>query len=176
LNSQAKFHARRAINGLSFALRLRDLDGLNWFNIRWNGSQFDVVNGNAPSLVSMANIETTTSVLETSIGSDWGGDALTIGYACDVTILDSRAPGRIRLCVSLLTRYPRPKSYALTHPARTVDYLCQSVPMVLARVKSKIRSRIEHTAEDGLFTRPEWLTGDIEAIRKACRLPDWIKP
>jgi hypothetical protein len=35
---------------------------------------------------------------------------------------------------------------------------------------------MEHTAEDGLFTSPEWLTGDIEAIRKACHLPDWMKP
>jgi hypothetical protein len=115
-------------------------------------------------------------VLEASIGSDWGGDALTIGYACDITILDSRTPGKILLCVSLLTRYPRPKSYALTHPARTVDYLCQSAPMILARVSSKIRSRRDRTAADGIVTSPEWLTGDIEAIRKACRLPDWLKP
>jgi Beta-lactamase superfamily domain len=172
LNSQAKFYRRRAINDLSFGLRLRDLDGTNWFNVRWNGAQFDVVNGNAPSLASMANIETTTTVLETSVENDWGGDALTIGYACDVTVLDSRAPRKIRLCISLLTRYPHPKSYAFTHPARTVDYLCQSAPMVLARVKSKIRSGIGRSREDEIVSSPQWLTGNIDAIRKAFHLPE----
>jgi hypothetical protein len=175
VNSQVKFHPRRSINGLSFGLRLRDLDGPNWFNLRWDGWQFDVVNGSEPSPASMANIETTTAVLETSIETDWGGDALTIGYACDVTVLDSRAPGKVRLCISLLTRYPRPKSYALTHPARTVDYLYQSAPMVLARVKSKVLSRIARMAEDDIVTSPEWLTGNIAAIRKACHLPEWPK-
>jgi hypothetical protein len=120
---------------------------------------------------SMANIETTTAVLETSIDNDWGGDAITIGYACDVTALDSREPGKVRLCVSLLTRYPRPKSYALTHPIRTADYLYQSAPMVVARLKSKVRARMRRSSEEEVITSPKWLTGNVEAIRAACHLP-----
>lgn len=172
LDSQIKFHPRRALAKLSFGVRLRDLHGSNWFNVCWTGSRFDVVNSDAPLTSSMANIETTTTVLETSIENDWGGDALTIGYGCDVAVLDSRTPGKVRLCVSLLTRYPRPRSYALSHPARTFDYLYQSAPMVVARVKSKIRSGIRRSHDENIVTSPAWLTGNVEAIRSACRLPD----
>ena len=110
-------------------------------------------------------------MLETSIENDWGGDALTIGYACDVTVLDSRSPGKVRLCVSLLTRYPRPKSYALRWPLRTADYLYQSAPMVIERLKSKVRSRLRRTSQADVITSPHWLTGNIDAIRNSCRLP-----
>src|SRR5262249_25452796 len=70
LNNQVKFHPRRALNRLSFGVRLRDLPGRNWFNVRWTGSGFEVINGNAALPSSMANIETTTTVLETSIEND----------------------------------------------------------------------------------------------------------
>jgi hypothetical protein len=173
LNSQIKFHPRRTLDGLSFSVRLRDLQKRNWFNASWTGSCFEVTDSNAPSAASVANIETTTTVLETSMDNDWGGDALTIGYACDVTVLDSRAPGKVRLCVSLLTRYPRPKSYALSHPVRTMDYLYQSAPMVFARLKSKIRSQIKRTGNGEIITSPHWLSGNVEAIRRASGLPPW---
>ena len=171
LNSQVKFHPRRSLEGLSFGVRLRDLQGRNWFSVRWTGSVFEVTNGNALLPSSMANVETTTTVLETSLENDWGGDALTIGYACDVTVLDSRAPGKVRRCVSLLTRYPRPRSYALTHPMRTMDYLYQSAPMVIARLKSRVRATMNRAGEEELITSPQWLTGNVETIRRACRLP-----
>src|SRR5262249_6363860 len=67
LDSQIKFHPHRALDQLSFSVRLRDLSGRNWFNVRWNGSRFEVVNSGAAFAASMANIETTTTVLENSI-------------------------------------------------------------------------------------------------------------
>jgi L-ascorbate metabolism protein UlaG (beta-lactamase superfamily) len=169
LDSQVKFHSRAELEGVCFSLRLRDLIASGWFNIRCTGARFQVVNAAAPSVDSIANIETTTSVIETSIQSDWGGDALTIGYACDVTVLDTTSAGKARLCVSLLTRYPRPSSYALRHPIRTADYLCQSAPMIAARLRNKIRFR---ATDDNLMTSGRWLTGDVEAIRRAYQLPD----
>jgi hypothetical protein len=172
LNSQIKFHPQSVFRGLSFSVRLRDLPGRNCYNANWTGSRFEVTNSDTPSSASGANIETTTVVLETSIENDWGGDALTIGYACDVTVLDSRAPGKARLCVSLLTRYPSPRSYALRYPVRTADYLYQSAPMVIERLKSKVRLHLRRTNEPEVVSSPYWLTGNIEAIRNACRLPE----
>jgi len=165
LDIERKFYARGAFDGVRFSLRLRDLPGHNWFDISWNGQRFEVVQTVSPAASSMAKIETTTSVLETSIQSDWGGDAITIGYACDVTVLDSTSAGKARLCVSLLTRYPRPKSYALRFPIRTLDYLYQSVPMIRARARSKYKG-------PDLITSVHWLTGNVNAIRTAYGLPE----
>jgi len=171
LDGQVKFHPRSALNGLRFSLRLRDLSVGGWFDVHWNGSRFAVTTSEAPSPLSIAAIETTTSVVETSIENDWGGDALMIGYGCDINILDSRNSGKTRICVALLTRYPRPKSYALRYPIRTLDYLQQSAPMLLARTKNKLRSRLFGIAAEEVITSPHWLTGDVEAIRNASRLP-----
>jgi L-ascorbate metabolism protein UlaG (beta-lactamase superfamily) len=172
LDTQIKFHTPSSLRGLRFSLRLNDLSPDRWFDIRWTGSRFEVMTAAEPPRESAANIETTTTVLETSIQNDWGGDVLTIGYACDVNVLDNRSPGKARLCIALLTRYPRPKSYALRYPIRTLDYLQQSAPMVLARAKDKIRARVLGTSDGDFITSPHWLTGNIEAIRTACRLPE----
>jgi hypothetical protein len=173
LNSQVRFHARRSFNGLSFSIRLRDLPGHNWFNAFWTGNSFRVANSDAASPNSSVSIETTTTAIETSIGNDWGGDVLTIGYACDVTALDTRAPGLARLCIMLLTRYPQPRTYAFRYPMRTLDYLYQSAPMVIGRLKSMLRSRLGHNNnDDDLITSSQWLTGNVEAIRNACGLPE----
>lgn len=172
LDNQTKFHSQEELRGIAFSLRLKDLPGKHWFNIRWNGTRFDVDQTETPVASSTVKIETTTSVLETSTQSDWGGDAMTIGYACDVTVLDSPASGNPRLCVGLLTRYPRPASYALRYPLRTFDFLCQSAPMVVARLKDKISSQIFGRSDVDLVTSFQWLTGNVEAIRSAYRLPE----
>jgi hypothetical protein len=172
LDTQVKFHSPASLHGLRFSLRLNDLSPGRWFDIRRTGSRFEVVTTAEPSRESVASIETTTAVLETSIQNDWGGDVLTIGYACDINVLDHRSPGKARLCIALLTRYPRPKSYALRYPIRTLDYLQQSAPMVFARAKDKIRSRVLGVSDTDLITSPHWLTGNVEALRTACRLPE----
>jgi L-ascorbate metabolism protein UlaG (beta-lactamase superfamily) len=172
LNAQTKFHSGQSLEGLGFELKLKDLSPNHWFNIRWTGSRFEVRTVEEVSLGSVARIETTTAVLEASTQNDWGGDVLTIGYACDINVLNTQNPGKARLCVALLTRYPRPKSYALRYPIRTLDYLQQSAPMVLARMKSKIRARLRGVPDEELITSSHWLTGNVEAIRKACRLPE----
>jgi Beta-lactamase superfamily domain len=171
LESQVKFHPRRALDALRFSLRFRELSDAGWFDVEWTGTRFAVTISEAPSPVSMATIETTTSVLETSIENDWGGDALMIGYGCDINVLDVINSGKTRICVSLLTRYPRPKSYALRYPLRTLDYLHQSAPMLIARTKHTLRSRLFGKATENVIASPHWLTGDVKAIRNASRLP-----
>ena len=171
LESQVKFHPLPALDDLRFSLRFRELSDAGWFDVQWTGTRFAVTISEVPSPASMATIETTTSVLETSIENDWGGDALMIGYGCDINVLDIINSSKARICVSLLTRYPRPKSYALRYPLRTLDYLHQSAPMLLARTKHTLRSRLFGKATENVIASPHWLTGDVEAIRNASRLP-----
>jgi L-ascorbate metabolism protein UlaG (beta-lactamase superfamily) len=172
LNSQVKFHSPRMLRHVRFSIHLRDLPAKRWLDVAWTGSNFEVEAADSPSPRSIASIETTTAVLEASMGNDWGGDILTIGYACDIDVLDQRNPASARLCLSLLTRYPRPKSYAFRYPVRTLDYLYQSTPMVTARLKNKIRSRLMRQESEDVMTSPHWLTGNLAAIRRASRLPE----
>jgi hypothetical protein len=45
--------------------------------------------------------------------------------------------------------------------------------MVFARLKSKIRSQIKRTGNGEIITSPHWLSGNVEAIRRASGLPPW---
>lgn len=169
-DSQAKFHSRTSLTELAFGLRLRDAAD-QWFDIRWTGSNFAVAALDAPRPDWKTRIETTSGVLEMSIENDWGGDAVTVGYGCDINIHSYTNAAKARLCVSLLTRYPRPEAYALRHPIRTADYLYQSAPMVISRLRNIIRARLYRPSEAEVMTSSHWLTGNTEAIRRECHLP-----
>src|SRR5262249_6889970 len=155
--------------------KIRDVADDNWFNVRWTGFGFDVNRTRVPFSVAMVKVETTSNVLEVSIDNDWGGDAFVIGYGCDVTIVDQRSSSKANLCVALLTRYPRERSYMARHPIRLINCLYQSAPMFMTRLSKKIRSQLGDAAadEDELYSQC-WLTSDIEAIRKNYRLPDYL--
>jgi hypothetical protein len=50
----------------------------------------------------------------------------------------------------------------------------KSAPMVIGRLKSKLRSRFGHNNnnDDDLISSSHWLTGNVDAIRNACGLPE----
>jgi L-ascorbate metabolism protein UlaG (beta-lactamase superfamily) len=172
LDGQVKFYALRELEGLCFSLRFRDVSSHNWFNVRWTGSGFSVNRAFDPLPMAMVKIETTSNVLEASIDNDWGGDALMIGYGCDVTIVSQRSAPKAHLCVALLTRYPRAKSYTVCHPIRTMNYMYQSASVFVMRFSKKIRSKLsDDTAAENEIYNHYWLSGDTEAIRRNCRLP-----
>src|SRR5262249_38322724 len=53
LGTQIKFHPRRALDGLRFSLRFRELSDAGWFDVQWTGAQFVVTLSDTPSSLSM---------------------------------------------------------------------------------------------------------------------------
>ena len=168
IDREARHYRSRAIDQLHFALHLRDLEGQRWFNVRLDGRKATVTASAEPDEEAAIRVETVTGVVLNSMTSDWGGDALIIGYGCEVEIMDPGQATRARTCVELLTRYPRPRTYAPRHPWRAFRYALGSLPAIGHR----IAFRLQHVAgRDAVASKSAmgghlWLTGDLERIRR----------
>ncbi len=174
LESEARFYGSDALDGLRFAILLRDLGNERWFNVAFDGQTARVTRSAMPDGLATVRIDTMGSVILNSMTSDWGGDALIIGYGCEVDILAADQARRARTCVELLRRYPRPRTYARRHPWRALRYALQSLPAVSRRVAIRLRRLIggEPVASKSATRAHFWLTGDLDMIRRANGLPE----
>lgn len=172
LAREARYYGARLLHGLQFSLGLRGGGGSQWFAVSFAGVQPTVTRAVAETDAPIA-IETTAAVLRAAVSTDWGGDGLIIGYACEVRIKDRRAAGKARIAVELLTRYPRPAAYARRHPLRAARYLAQSWPAMRLRLANRLQRLAgrDAVASKRTMASADWLTGDADLIRQANGLP-----
>jgi L-ascorbate metabolism protein UlaG (beta-lactamase superfamily) len=174
LASEARFHGASALRGLRFALHLGDLASEPWFNVVFENRTAHVRRSDVPDSQAAVLIDTMASVVVESMTSDWGGDALVIGYGCEVDIRAADQAPRARTCVELLTRYPHVRPYAGRHPWRTLRYALHSLPAVGRRIAlwlQRCTGRLA-VASKPATRAPFWLTGDLDRIRRANGLPE----
>lgn len=174
LESEARFHSSGALDGLRFAIHLRDLGNERWFNVVFNGRTAQVTRSAVPDSEAAVRIDTMGTILLNSMMTDWGGDALIIGYGCEVDILTASQARRARTCVELLTRYPHPRTYARRHPWRALRYALHSLPAVGLRIAIRLQRLTgrEAVASKSTTGAHFWLTGDLDMIRQANGLPE----
>ena len=60
-----------------------------------------------------------------SLENEWGGDAIIIGYGCEIEVFNLKTieQGLDNLCVRLITNYPNTKEYLKRVPLRAIKYL-----------------------------------------------------
>ena len=169
IDKEARHYRSGAIDRLHFALHLRDLESQRWFNVRFDGRKARVIASAAPDDEAAIRIETVSAVVLNSMTSDWGGDALVIGYGCEVEILNPVQASRARTCVELLTHYPRPRTYAPRHPWRAFRYALGSLPAISHRIAFRLQKLAgrDTVAGRSAMGGHSWLTGDLERIRRA---------
>jgi L-ascorbate metabolism protein UlaG (beta-lactamase superfamily) len=174
LEREARLYGAAAIDGLRFAIHLQDLERDPWFAVTFKGRTPRVTRAAVADGGAAVRIDTMGGIMVSAMSSDWGGDALIIGYGCEVEILAAVQARRARTCVELLTRYPRPRAYARRHPWRSLRYGLRSLPALGRRVAMRLQHWIgREPASSRSATRAHfWLTGDLEAIRRAHGLPE----
>jgi hypothetical protein len=139
-------------------------------NVQMTGYSPEVTASVSASEEAIAAIETMSEVLLNSVTTDWGGDTIIIGYACEINIRAAEHAKRARICAELLTRYPRPTEYARRHPVRAMRYLLQSLPAVKQRLATRL-SRLAGRNAMISMSSDAWVTGDAQMIRCASSLP-----
>ena len=170
LRRECRRYRRELVEGLCFAVRLLDLGSVSWLIVQLTGYAPRVTPNVSASGEAIATIETTSDVLMNSLTTDWGGDTIIIGYACEINIRAAEHAKRARICAELLTRYPRPAAYARRHPVRATRYLLQSLPAVKLRLATRLSGLIGKKPIMSM-SGDAWVTGDAEAIRRASSLP-----
>jgi hypothetical protein len=177
LREQIAFYPPAKVQGLVFSVRLRDVVETPWLNVSLGPRTTALVErAPRPHDKRVAEIETTAEVLEKCIESEWGGDAVIIGYACDVRVLrgEDLRNGLGKLCVELCVRHPHPGAYAKAHPLRVAKFLAQTPFALALQAKQKALAMLGRSAS--IVNGTHWLTGSPGEIRRICGLPDLAPP
>jgi hypothetical protein len=177
VTGQLPYYDPKRTAGLKFSLVLNDVKEKNAFNVTvaGDGSTAEVQRAASPPADAIATVDTVSQVVRASMDSDWGGDAIIIGYGAEVRVRTREAmqQGVGRLVAELLVRHPQPLHYALRHPIRALRYGLQTRFATKARLSRKIRAMTGRTGdrESSLISGTHWLTCDAERLRQICGLP-----
>lgn len=169
LQQRSAIYAEASLQRLDFSLRVTDIAQESYFNIRFPEGELVVERASGPAEGCRLVIELPTPILRYSFASEWGGDAITIGYACDIHIVD---PGIVQekldvICVQLLTNHPAASRHMRRQPARAAKFLLQN-PLTL---KWGVRRMRTNDKLNLIYDRDLWLTRTKCEVCQVCDMP-----
>lgn len=154
---------------LRFTVRVRDVAENACFDISFPGGAPRVSRGAAPAADTRMVVETRSDLLRCGFESEWGGDAMTIGYGADFHVRDPSilSEGLDTACVQLLNNYPAASRHMRTQPLRGLRFLVQN-PLTLRWGASRLRRGNEVNV---MRDRSLWLSRSKCDVCRACDLP-----
>lgn len=158
---------------LVFCVKVTDLKDRPYLNVRFENGKSVIQRSDTISPVAILQIETTSQLLRYSFASDWGGDAITIGYGCDIRVFDQAtvAAGLDTVCVRLLTRQPQASRHWRVAPIRLVKHLVTSPTTRTWVVKSFLGRSDDYSDKKTNDIMREWLFRSKCEVCRACDLP-----
>lgn len=112
-------------------------------------------------------IKLKSKTLDYSITEEWGGDAIIIGYGCEIEVFEKETIERDmdNYAIQLLTRYPNAKAYIKRNPFRAFKYLMSD------KIKRKIFfDKIVLKKQENTYIDPQLKEDDLWLSRSNCEL------
>ena len=154
---------------LNYSIRVTDVAGENCYGVVWENGAAQVRRAAEPAPESLLVIDVSSRLLRYSFASEWGGDALTIGYGCEVQVFDPRtlAEKLDTICIRLLTRHPTARGQLKKEPVRSMRHLVGN-PLMRTWALRRLRSGRE---ENKVYDQSIWLLRTKCDICQICDLP-----
>jgi L-ascorbate metabolism protein UlaG (beta-lactamase superfamily) len=163
------------LDQVTFSLKVSDIRENPYFEISTRSGEPRVERSSKPSPVSILEIEVRSDILRCSLSSDWGGDALTIGYGCEIQIARKEIieSNLDVVCVQLLTRIPVASRHWRKEPLRMVRHVLSStISRSWAGQAAWNRLRgLPATTNDHNDKMRAWLFRTKCEVCRACDLP-----
>ncbi len=110
-----------------------------------------------------------------SITNEWGGDAIIIGYGCELHVfsLETIKQQLENYAIHLLTNYPNTKEYIKKNPFRSINYLAHDKikrDIFLNKIRGRKNTPTPFT-DERLADYELWLTRTNCEICRKCNLP-----
>jgi hypothetical protein len=144
----------KTLGELEFTIRMQDCEINPCFNIRFASGEPMLWRSPAPASGSRLVLETSSRLLFYAFASDWGGDAITLGYGCEIYMFDEDAiqASLDVVCLRLLTRQPAASRHFREEPFRLARHLFSS-PTARAWLT---RAALKRVSEKSLGRLQEW--------------------
>ena len=173
IERRANLFSSSVLSGLAFSLRLTDVATDPYLNIRFDSGRPTVCRASARSSESILEIAISSRLLRYSFASDWGGDAITIGYGCDIQVFDPDTvkSGLDTVCVRLLTRQPQASRHWKVEPVRVAKHLLTSPTTRTWVMKSFLGRSSDYSDKKTNDLMREWLFRTKCEVCRACDIP-----
>lgn len=159
---------------LLYSIQISDYSNDYYIGINLTGSEPAVELLTEPPKDQKLTIKLKSQTLNYSLNEEWGGDAIIIGYGCEITVYhkESIENDLDNYAVQLLTRYPNTRSYIKKNPFRAMKYLFSD------KIKRKVlwdkvfdRSKEVPYMDPVLKSDDIWLSRSNCDICKKCNMP-----
>jgi Beta-lactamase superfamily domain len=160
---------------IQFSLKVPDIGDPQYFNIDMRSAQPCVQRSTVANPQSILEIEIPSTILRHSFASDWGGDAVTIGYGCEIRVFQKETveANLDVICVQLLTRIPTAGRHWRNEPVRMARYVLSSAisRRWIARAAWNHISRSPASPNADNDKTRTWLFRTKCEVCRACDLP-----
>jgi hypothetical protein len=155
---------------IKYAIQLTDYSDSVFYTIDLKGAVPKVYKSPEFEKDCILSIKMRSETLLFSMENEWGGDAIIIGYGCEVEVFELKTieHGLDNLCVRLLTNYPNTKEYLMRLPFRAIRYL-----MTDPIKRQSLISGAKFT-DPKLSDNMLWLSKTKCQICNACNLPEQL--
>jgi Beta-lactamase superfamily domain len=166
---RSKLFRSDLLANLRFAIRATDVAENAFYHVRFADGAAQVERSAEPKADELLVIGVSSRILRYSFSSTWGGDAITIGYGCDIRILDKRAlPRKLdTVCVRLLTRHPSASREMMKRPVRATRFLLSN-PLTRKWAIRRLRHRDNL---DATYDPELWLARTKCEVCQVCDMP-----
>jgi hypothetical protein len=160
------------LSGIKYTVEVSDIQDKRFFFIDCSGSEIKVIRTHQVDPASILVLRTTSRILNYSFASDWGGDAIVIGYGAEINILDKACLDKSLdiVCVRLLTNQPVASRQMKASPVRALKYLFTNPLTTSWAVKQMIRGR-NRVNKNPVNERSIWLAKSKCEICQVCDIP-----
>lgn len=155
-------------SAIKYSIQLSDYSDSVFYVVDLKGNEPLLYKASEQDKDCILNIKLNSKTLLFSMEHEWGGDAIIIGYGCEVEVFELKTieQGLDNLCVRLLTNYPNTKEYLKRVPFRAMKYLMTDP------IKRKSLIGGAKFTDPKLSDNMLWLSKSKCQICNACNLPE----
>lgn len=160
------------LSQIKYTIAVKDIPGDNFVNVDCTDLQPKINRSGQVPPGSILVLETTSTILNYCFVSEWGGDAIVIGYGAEITILDKSSIDKSLdiICVRLLTNQPVATRQMKAAPFRALKYLISNPLTTSWALKQAVAGR-NKINKNPVNERSVWLTKSKCEICQVCNIP-----
>ena len=160
------------LSKIKYTIKVTDISEDNCFFVDCSNNQIQIKRTGGINAKAILVLETTSKILNYSINSVWGGDAIVIGYGVEIDILDKSIieSSLDIVCVRLLTNQPVASRQMIASPFRALRYLISNPLTTSWAIKQTIDGR-NKVNKNPVNERSLWLRKTKCEICQVCDIP-----